>query len=171
MDALEGPQELLQAVGEHNGRGGIGQQEGAGDEEGETEHHKEGGPEALHCDPQEIPLPQNRAGSVENIEQGGEHDDEQDWPHAPEEGRRADLGHGSAGGQHQKEHGIAHRPPGQKEGDDIEDGAQELGPGVQPVDGGVSREILPQSDVTQGHQTAPFRRRKSRTASRACGMV
>ena len=145
------------AVGEHDGGGGVGEQEGAGDEEGDAQHHEEGGPQPLHRDFQKLPLPDGVAGGVEDVEHGGEHDDEQNGLHAPEDVPGVDPGDGDAGAQHGKEDGVGHPALGGKEGHDIEDGEQELGPGVQPVDDGIAGEILSQGDVLEGHQTAPFR--------------
>ena len=159
MDLLEGTQQLFQAVGEHDGGGGVGEHEGAGDEEGDAQHHEEGGPQPLHRDFQELPLPDGVAGGVEDVEHGGEDDDEEDGFHAPEDGLGPDLGDGDAGAQGQEEDGVGRSALGGEEGHDVEDGKEQLGPGGQPVDDGIAGEILPQGDVLEGHYTAPFRAR------------
>ena len=45
---FQGAQQPLQPIGEGDGGGGIGQQEGAGDEHEDPRHHEAGPPDALY---------------------------------------------------------------------------------------------------------------------------
>ena len=167
---FEGAQQLFQAVGEHDGRGGIGEQEGAGDEKGDAQDHEESGPQTLHGDLQKLPLPNGVAGSVEDIEDGGEHDDEKDRLHATQNGLEVHFGDGDGAGQYRQKEPIGQKSLGGEEGHDIEHHEEQLGPGVQLVDDGGAREVLAQCNVLQRHYLAPFRARQSRTAALACSM-
>ena len=152
MDFFQRTQQGFQCVGEGQGRGGVGQQEGAGHQQHDTHHHKKGVKDAL---PGDFKDPESGndvlPGIVESIENGGEHQQEHHRLHPPQDGFGGDGGQLYRPGQYQEHQGISHPPLGQEQRHDITHHADELGAGIQAVDNGLSREILAQSDVFQRH--------------------
>ena len=76
MNLLQGTQQPLQTVGQGNGRGGIGEQEGARDEHDDSCHHQHRIADAVIGNFELPHLHQHIALGVEHIEDGGKHDDE-----------------------------------------------------------------------------------------------
>ena len=76
MNLLQRPHQPLQAVGQGNGRGGIGEQEGARDEHDDSCHHQHRIFDAFFRDLELPELHQHVALGVEHIEDGGKHDDD-----------------------------------------------------------------------------------------------
>ena len=52
---LQGPQQVLQGIGETDGAGGVGQKEGAHDQEHDAQHHGDGGIDARQGDAPQQP--------------------------------------------------------------------------------------------------------------------
>ena len=170
-DRLQRPQQTFQPVGQLQGGGGVGQQEGAGDQHQDAHHHKDGVDNALPGDVEDPEGHQRLAGGVEDVQQGGEHQDEHHRLHAPQQGLELDGGRRHHPRQHRQQDAVGHQPLGQEQGHDVAGHGGELGPGVQAVDGGFPREILAQGDISECHYTPSFRWRAASTASRAWGMV
>ncbi len=148
---LQGPQQPFQAVGEKDGGGGVSQEQGTGDEQEDTQHHEDGLPNALLGDFENAKLPQHRTGGIKQVQDGGEGHDEQYRLQTLEESLALDAGDGD-----QEQHQHHQQPIGdhkftQEDGDDKKQGEQQFRPGVQPVEDGVSWEVLPQGDIFQCH--------------------
>ena len=155
-ELFQRPQQGLQPVGEGQGGGGVGEQEGAGDEHDDADHHKKGVDNAFAGDGEDPEGRQGLAGGVEDVEHGGEHQDKHHRLEPPQQGLRLDGGHLHHSRQGQEQNGVGDKPLAQKQGYDVADHGDQLGPWVQAVDGGVPWEVLAQGDVAQGHHRTPF---------------
>ena len=137
------PQQTLQAVRQPDGRGGVGQQEGARDEQHDPQDHEEGRVEAAGGDVQKLPLEEHGAlAGIEQVQNACKNQDEDDRFHALEQCLETHLGHCHAIGQKEHHQAVADKGFGQEEGDDEEHHHHQFGAGVQSVDEGITREIL-----------------------------
>ena len=157
MDLFQRAQQVLQPVGEQDGGGGVGQQEGAGNEHQDADHHEESVEHALQRDGEDPEADQHRVPRrVEQVEDGGEDDDEHHRLHAPENGLHRHLGDGDGHGQQQEHDAVSDKGLGQEQGHDIQHHRDQLGAGVQAVDDGIAGEVLPQRDILQSHLLHPL---------------
>ena len=158
---------MLQGVGQADGAGGIGQKEGAHDQHDDPQHHGDGGADALVGDvAQEPHIRHRRAAGEEQVHDGGEGHDDIDRLQTAGQGLIVYLGDEDAGDQHHRHDGVGQDALGVEQGHDIQDHAQQLGAGIQPVDQGIAGEILAQGDVLQHTVLPPFRARScARSAS------
>ena len=165
-ELLERAEQVLQPVGQADGAGGIGQQEGAHDEQRDAQHHGDGGDHALARDVEDPELRDDGAGGVEEVQHRGEGDDEQHRLEAAEERPRAHLRDAHGDDQRQDQHAVGNGALCQKDGYDIKNGRQQLGARVEPVGERVAWEILAEGDVLQ-HTAPPFRSASSAAFSSA----
>ena len=153
---LQRPQQALQAIGQPDGRCGIGQQECARDEQHDPQHHEEGRVKAASGDMQKLPLEDHSAlAGIEQVQNAGKDQNEDDRLHALEQGFQAHLGHRHAIGQKEHHQTVADKGFGQEQGDDEQHHHHQFGAGIQPVKEGIARKILPQGDLFQ-HTAPPF---------------
>ena len=165
MELFQSIEQPLQAVRQADGAGGVGHQEGAHDQQHDTQHHEHGVPQARVGDMEEAPLHQITVpGGEKQIQDAGEDDDEQHRLQAPHQCFDADLGDVDTYRQTQGHEAVGHQALGAEQGDDIQDHQQDLRPGVQLVGHGVSGEVLAQGNIFQ-HGAPPFRSASSSRSS------
>ena len=151
---------MLQRVGKADGTGGIGQEEGPHDQHDDPQHHGDGRADALVGDVAQQPhVRHRRAAGEEQVHDGGEGHDDIDRLQAAGQGFIVNFGDQDAGGQHHRHDGVGQHAFGVEQGHDIQDHAQKLGAGIQPVDQGIAREILAEGDILQHTPRPPFRAR------------
>ena len=155
LDLLQGVQELLQPIGEGDGRGGIGEHKGASQKHGDSQHHKQGVENTLPGDGEDPEGHQGRPLGIEEVEQAGEQNDKEQRLHALQNHLELDFRERHHRGQRGKDQGVGHHALGAEERHDIDDDQDELGAGIQPVDNGISREKLPQGDVLKHGASLP----------------
>ena len=158
LQLFQGREQPLQSVGEADGAGGIGQQEGAHDQHDDPQHHGDGGADALKGDVAQQPhVRHRRAAGEEQVHDGGEGHDDIHRLQATGQGPVVDLGGEDAHRQHRRHQRVGQYALGVEQRHDIQDHAQQLGAGVQPVDDGIAGEILAQRDILQHTAQPPFR--------------
>ena len=155
-ELFQGREQALDAVGEQDGGGGIGQQEGARNEHHNADHHEKGGAHALQRDGEHPDLEQHMlAGGVEEVEYRGEHKDEHHWLQSTHDGLDRYSGDADERGQNSEQKAVGHETFCHEQGHDIQGNAQNLGAGVHAVQGGIAGEVLAQGNVFQRHVRAP----------------
>ena len=153
LDLLQRIEQQLQSVGQCDGAGGVGQEEGAGDEQHDAQDHFHGARDALPCD---YPARDyRRALRVENVQRGGQHDDEQHRLQPLEYRRRFYLRQRHARSRRQHHRDVRHPAVRLEQRDDVQHDKYQLRARVQPVDYSVSWEVLAEGDVLQ-HMSTPF---------------
>ena len=156
LDLLKGRQQPLYAVGEGDGRGGIGQQRGARDEAQNSDRHEYRRLDALPGDLEELPLPQRVAGGKEQVQHRRKDDDGHHRLHGFPDHRKGNTADkiGREAEQHaqqQAPHVIRH-----KQHHDVEDGKQDLDAGVHFVNGALPGEILTNGNISDHRAAPPF---------------
>ena len=156
LDFFKRGKQPFDAVGEGNGRGGVGQQRGARNQAQNSDRHEYRRLDALLGDLEELPLPQGVAGGKEQVQHRRKNDDGNHRLHRFPDHRNGDaadeIGRKSEkNAQQQPPHIIRH-----KQHDDIEDGKDDFGPGVHPVDGALPGEILSDGDIADHRAAPPF---------------
>ena len=101
---------------------------------------------------------------VKQIQKAGKDHDEENGLQGLQHHLQGDPGHGHRRAQRHHADQARKELAGGEDGDDIKNQRQQLGPGIQPVDGRVSREILPQGDVLQHGRSPPFSLRSASAA-------
>ena len=152
----QGPQQLLDGVGEADGAGGVGEQAGARNEGHHPHRHQHRIAHPFRVDPQKSQLQQGLAGAGDEkeIQQGGEQHDGQDGLEALENQLEGDLAQAVQHPQHQDVQHQSQRVGGHEQDDDIGHGEQQFQAGVQPVDHRIAGKMLPDGDVPQHHLTS-----------------
>ena len=158
VELAQGLEQLLDGIGQHNGAGGVGQQTGARDQCHDAHRHQHGVAHALGVDVQDPEMHQRLpfAGDEEEVEHRCKNDDGQNGLQALQDHLEGDLRHGvhrreEEDGQRQAQ-GVGRR----EEQDDINDGQNQLEPGVKPVHKAAARKVLTDGDISQHSDTPPF---------------
>ena len=145
---LQGPQQRLQAVGEGNGRRGIGQQEGAGNQHDDPGGHKNCRPDPLPGDG-DAPKPGQHmvAAGVKQIQHRRQNHNDHNGLHAPQNGLGPNPGQSHRHHQKRQHQAVAHPAASHKQGHNIQYRHQELRPRVQPMYHGFAWEKLTQGNI------------------------
>ena len=143
LDLLQRIQQRLQTVRQGDGRGGVGQQEGAGDQHQDPGHHENGPLKAAQSDGNDPEVHQHGAFlGEEQIQNTGKYQDQHQRLHAPDNGFYRDGGDFDGDDQEHQHNPIAAPALCQKQCHDVHHQHDQLGSGIQPVDNGIAREIL-----------------------------
>ena len=155
-DFFQRVHQTLQAIRQRDGRSRIGQQEGAGDQHQNTSHHKNGTLHALGGNGQAAQPNQNRTTiGVKQIQNTREQQNEHNRLHAADDGFWRDCGYLN-GNQQKCQHNRIGNPAGcHKQRHDVHNQNNQLGTGIQTVNGRISREILPQCNVFKHRSFLP----------------
>ena len=153
---FQGTHQALKTVGQADGRGGIGQQEGAGNQHQDSAHHEYRPFQALGGDGKR-PQPQNHLAAigVKQVQYAGEDYDNDQRLHAPDNGFQRNPGNPDAAQQEHKHQTVGQPASRDKQGHDVEYRHHQLGSGVQPVNHGIPREILAQGNIFK-HAESPL---------------
>ena len=156
MELLQGGQQTFQPVRQGDGRGGIGQQEGAGDQHKDTPDHEESALQPLGGNGQGTQAHQLHAAvGIENVQDRRKDQDEYQRLHSPHNGF---WGNGGNFDTHQQEHQhqrIGDPVLGDKQRYDVHHSQNQLGSRIHPMNGGVAGEKLPQGDILKHGRVPP----------------
>ena len=156
MELFQRVQQAFQAVSQGDGGGGVGQQEGAGNQHQDPAGHKDGPLQAVVGDGQLPETHQHPARiRIEQVQHAGENQNHDQRLHAPDNGFGRDPGDGDGRQQEGKHHPVGHPALGAEQGHDVNHHGNQLGSGVQPVNDGTSGEILAQGNVFKHGPSPP----------------
>ena len=143
MQLLEGGQQPFDGIRQLNGRGGIGQQGGAGNQEDDADHHESRGLDASLGNVDEFPRKQSISlVDEQQIQQGGENQNRHDGSDAFDKHFHGDSGQKNGSQAEYAADGKPHRLLGHKQHHNEQGGKNDLEPGVQPVNDAFPGEIL-----------------------------
>ena len=156
MDLFQRAHQTLQPIGQGDGRRGIGQQEGAGNQHQDPARHKDSPLQSVGGNGQ-LPQPdQYPAGiGVKEVQHTGKDQDHNQGLHALDNGFGRDPGDPDGCQQKRQHHTVGDPALGAEQGNNIEHHRNQLGPGVQTVDKGGAGEILAQSDIFKHGRIPP----------------
>ena len=147
---FQGTHQGFQSVRKRNGRSGIGQQEGAGNQHQDSGYHENGAFYTVHGNHNAPPLYQHPAfPGKEQVQHTGKHQNHNQGFHAAQNGFQRDGGSANDARQENKHHAIGNPALREKKGNDINHHDNQLRPGIQPVNGRISREKLSEGNVFQ----------------------
>ena len=147
-------QQRLQTIGQRDGRSGIGQQEGTGDQHQDPQGHENGPEQTLLGDlqtPNQVHKHRITAGK-EQVQYRSKQQNHHQRLHAGEQRLQRNPGNGNA--QHQKQEHHTVRDPGgcQEQRNDVHNQHYQLSAGIQLVDQRMAGKKLAQSNVFKhGH--------------------
>ena len=170
VQLFERREQALEAVGQLDGRGGVGQHRGRDDEQHQADHHKDSRPDALAADMQETPLPDILARRVKEVEHGGEHDDEQHRFESAHHELWRDARNADDNTEKRENDRVGNRAVRQKQQHDERDREHDLDARIEPVHGAVAREKLADRDILEHQRIPPFCL-QARSTSSACSTV
>ena len=154
VQLFERREQALEAVGQLDGRGGIGEHGSGDDEQHQAQHHEDGKPDALDADVQELPLENVGARCIEQVEHRCENDDEQDRLEAAQHHFRRNARNTDDNRQKCDDERIRNRALRQKQQHDECHGQYNFYARVEAVYGTVSGEKLTECNILQ-HQCVP----------------
>ena len=148
LDDLQRIHQAFQPVRQGDGRGGVGQQEGRGDQHQNTHQHKGRTLRAAGGDGNAPEIHQHPAVLVKKqIQHAGENKDHHQRLHAPDDGFSRNGGNFDYCQQEQEQHAVGYPPGGNEKRHHVYDQNNELRSGVEAVNDGIAREILAEGNV------------------------
>ena len=141
-------QQGFQAVRQGNGGCGVGEKERAHNQHKNPAHHKNRLHQTLGGDFQSPERHQDIfTGSHKQVQNAGKNQNENQRLQAFDNGFQGDGGHVNHCAEKYQHNAVGDPAVGCKQGDEIDNEKQQLGSGIQEVNGRFSREILAQGNV------------------------
>ena len=170
MQLAQGLEQRLHTVAQGNGRRGQRQYRGTRHQKDQPHTEVHGGDQPFPGDAHKAPADQHgSAAGKEQVQYEGQDQQEPQGLHSFQELRRLQPGHLGAQNQERQRDNVPHRVGHAEDHGDINDGQQDLRPGVQLVNQGFSRQILPQRNVLQ-HVFSSFRGSFSSASATSAGV-
>ena len=153
---FQGVHESLQAVRQSDGRGGVGQKESAGNQHENPSHHHQRPGQASGGDGKHPELHQHLPVlGKEQVQHTGENQNHHQGLHAPQDGFERNGGQPDDNRQKQEHQAVGDPALRQEQGNDVHHQHGQLGSGIQPVNHGLTREILTQGNILKHGSSLP----------------